>query len=118
MLATLSVPSRALACSGPGAAETILRNERLGWALWAMTLVIAGVFAVLPRLRARGWRKQWPLLLLVLLHPGWWMSARSGDCGRTLWEGSILMMVVTLLAGGAMYWRAKRATAGAAAQDG
>lgn len=113
-VAFLWVPGVAFACSGPGAGEAIVRNEGLGWALWAATLLIAGAFVATPRLRARGWRSSWPLVLLVLLHPGWWMSARSGDCGQTLREGSLLVTAVTLLAGAIVYWRAGPAISGSA----
>ncbi len=70
------------------AMAAILRAQTLGWILWATTLVLVAGSAFIPQLRFRGWRRQWPLLVLVALHPGWWMSARSGDCGRTLVDGS------------------------------
>jgi hypothetical protein len=113
VIATLAVPKQVFACSGVGAPETILRNEHLGWTLCVMTLLIAWAFAAILRLRSRSWRKQWPLLLLVLLHPGWWMSARSGDCGYTLRDGSILMTALTVLVACVMYWRVRRATGSA-----
>ncbi len=105
----LAFPAFALACSGPGAMAAILRAERLGWILWATTLVLAGGSAFIPRVRSRGWRRLWPLLLLVVFHPGWWMSARSGDCGRTLVEGSVLIAALTPLVVGFLFWRSRRA---------
>jgi len=101
----------ALACSGPGALAHILRAERLGWMLWGATLLVAGGSAFIPRFRARGWRRQWPLMLLVALHPGWWMSARSGDCGCALIEGSVLVTALTPLAVGFLFWRLRVPTA-------
>ncbi|MDC3955257.1 hypothetical protein [Polyangium jinanense] len=105
----LAVDGRAFACSGPGAMEAILRAERLGWILWGVTLLVAVGSTLVPRLRAAGFRKQWPLLLLLVLHPGWWMSARSGDCGRTLLAGSVLVAALTPLVAGVLFWRSGRA---------
>jgi hypothetical protein len=104
----LALPGLALACSGPGAMATILRSERLGWMLWGATLLLA-VAVALVRLRADGWRAHWPLLLLVGVHPGWWMSARSGDCGRMLVLGSILVTALAPLVVGFLLWRSLRA---------
>lgn len=104
----LALPGVALACSGPGAMEAILRAQRLGWILWATTLVLAGGPAIMSRLSSRGWRGQWPLLALVVLHPGWWMSARSGDCGGMLVVGSGVVTAVTPVVVGFLLWRARR----------
>lgn len=90
-------------CDGAGAMETIVTNERVGWALWFASATIAAGVAV--RLRSRGWRKQWPLAVLVAVHPGWWLSARSGDCGVTLRDASIVMTIVTLVVACVMGWR-------------
>lgn len=104
----LALQGLALACSGPGAMAAILRAERMGWMLWGATLLLAGA-VVFFRLRADGWRAQWPLLLLVGLHPGWWMSARSGDCGRLLVLGSIGVTALAPLVLGLLLWRSLRA---------
>lgn len=87
--------------------EYILRSERQGLLLFALTLVFAIGLTLVPRLRARGLRKLWPFALLVVIHPGWWMSARSGDCGRTLVEGSVLITAVALILGVIAIVRAK-----------
>ena len=105
----LAVQGSAFACSGPGAMEAILRAERVGWILWVVTLLVAGGAAFAPRLRSAGWRTQGPLFLVVALHPGWWMSARSGDCGRTLMAGSILVAALAPLVAGFLFWRSGRA---------
>lgn len=115
VLAIVIAPNAAFACSGDGAMETILANERLGWILWLATLVIAAIVAV--RLRSRGWRKQWPLAAVVVVHPGWWMSARSGDCGYTLRDGSMVMTAVTLIVGCFMWWRGARQSRSQAATN-
>lgn len=106
-LGLLLAPAQSWACSGPGAMEYILRSERQGLLLFAGTLVFAIGLTLVPRLRARGLRKLWPFALLVVIHPGWWMSARSGDCGRTLVEGSVLITAVALVLGAIAIVRAK-----------
>ena len=109
VLATALLCSRvAFACSGAGAERTILRNEILGWVLWASAVLIALVVALVAHARAQGRRIQWPLPILVVVHPGWWMSARSGDCGYTLRDGSIFMTALALVIGGITCWRATR----------
>ncbi|MDI1479339.1 hypothetical protein [Polyangium sp. y55x31] len=106
--AVLGVDGVAFACSGPGAMEAILRAERFGWILWFVTALVAVGSTFVPRVRAAGVRKQWPLLLLLVLHPGWWMSARSGDCGRTLLASSVLAAALTLVVAGFLFWRSGR----------
>jgi hypothetical protein len=105
LLVASVIPRPALACSGPGAMETILANERVGWTLFFVSAAIAAVAAVL--LRSRGWRKLWPLAAVVFVHPGWWLSARSGDCGGTLHMASIAITIVTLLVAGVVWWRGR-----------
>lgn len=107
--AVLAFPGLAVACSGPGAMAAIVHAERLSWGLWIATLVLAGGSALMPRMRARGWGNQWPMFLLAVLHPGWWMSARSGDCGRTLLEGSYVLTALAVLVGAFLFWRSRRA---------
>jgi hypothetical protein len=87
--------------------ELILANERRGWISFFATFAIAGVFALF--LRSRGWRKLWPLAVVVVVHPGWWLSARGGDCGGTLVQGSIVMTIVAPIVGFVMWWRARHA---------
>ncbi|WP_434426176.1 hypothetical protein [Nannocystis pusilla] len=101
----LALPGLAVACSGPGAREAILHAEQLGLVLWFTTAVLAGGSLFMPRMRVGGRRKPWPLLLLAVLHPGWWMSARSGDCGQTLILGSVMVTALTLLVAGFLLWR-------------
>lgn len=103
----LVVPTWALACSGPGAGELISKNERLGAMLCLTTMLLAVGFLFTKRLRARAWNKKWPLVLLAIAHPGWWMSARHGDCGFTVRDGSILMLALTVIYGAVCWWRAK-----------
>ena len=63
--------------------EMIERAERLGWILLGVSVVIAVVTSVVTRQReVRGNPMVW-LGMLLCSHPGWWMSARGGDCGMT-----------------------------------
>lgn len=107
--AIVLVPGGALACSGPDAMSTILQNERTGWLLWGGALLAAGAAAATAPMRREGWRARWPLVAVLVLHPGWWMSARSGDCGFTLRSGSYLMTAVAILVAGVAYLRARSA---------
>ena len=91
----------AWACSGEGAAATIGHAELLGWVLLGVAVVVMLVASVLSQRRGNqgsvlgmGW-------VLVVAHPGIWISARSGDCGRTR---IIMAVVFTLLAGGVLGW--------------
>jgi hypothetical protein len=72
----------------------ILRNERLGWSLFATTALVLGLGAGLLRLLGVSTRRVGLLAVLLFAHPGWWMSARSGDCGATLALGSMAMTAV------------------------
>jgi hypothetical protein len=81
--------SWAFACEGPTAMMEILRSEKWGWILFVVNLAVVFLGAIL--LKLAGWtynRMVW-LGVLILIHPGWWLSARSGDCGASRWIGSI-----------------------------
>ena len=63
--------------------ETIERSERLGWALLAVSMVLAALTAAkINHAKKETWASIW-LGALLVSHPGWWMSARHGDCGTT-----------------------------------
>jgi len=82
-LATLA-PGLALACSGPGAAEAIVRNELLGLLGLVGSLWLVVVGAVRRRRRGRGWLSASAGVLVLLLNPFFFVSSRGGDCGQTL----------------------------------
>lgn len=92
------LPGVALACSGPGAMDKILRAERIGWLL----LFLTGALALWAALMFRRWQVPWRRTLLValpaLVHPGWWLSARGGDCGAMRLLGSIGVTAMTVVA--------------------
>lgn len=101
----------ALACSGPDAAERIAHNERIAWLLFAVSLVLGAAFALMPRMRHhRGTR--WSLLVLAVVHPGWWMGA-GGDCGVTLLGSACLVTLVTFILACVLLWRTRRHRKGA-----
>jgi hypothetical protein len=64
----------------------IEQSERVGWILLAASMVIAGATISLIKkskaTRDGTWAQIW-LGSLLVSHPGWWMSARDGDCGKT-----------------------------------
>ena len=83
------LPCTAWACSGPGAMAAIERAERLGWQLFALLLGVSVIATVLLRRWQVGWRRLAAIALLVVVHPGWWLTARGGDCGSMRLMGSI-----------------------------
>jgi len=90
--------------------ERIERAERVGLLFWFATVVGSLTLALLPRLRALSNKPRWILAALVVVHPGWWLSARGGDCGATLVEGSILATMIAAVVGGIVFVRAGRAS--------
>lgn len=94
-----SAPAFVLACEGEQAMARIERSETIGWALLGVSCVV-GLLAQRLVLRARAQR--WaPIVLgaLVLTHPGWWMSARSGDCGQErLWTSISATVALAVVA--------------------
>jgi hypothetical protein len=104
------IAKTALACSGPGAGEAIGRAERNGWLLFLLSLVIAALSALGLRRWSRIPQPRWPLAALLLLHPGWWMSARAGDCGMMRMMGATaftaLLGIVVLI----LFWHGLRRT--------
>jgi hypothetical protein len=76
----------AWACSGPGAADAIARATLVAVAAIATSLGVTIALGVLAR--RRGGKRRTQLfavgLLALLIHPGVWMSATSGDCGAAV----------------------------------
>ncbi|MBA4030517.1 MAG: hypothetical protein C0478_06450 [Planctomyces sp.] len=80
-----------LACSGPGAMETIYQNIAIGrmCAAIAAILVLAMLYDYCRRPGG-----SIPLILAALLlaiHPAWTISAIHGDCGHTLRDASYIV---------------------------
>jgi len=79
----------------------IERSERMGWILLGVSAVIAiGTLAFAKRRKPSASASVW-LGSLLIAHPGWWMSARGGDCGVTRSMTSIgatvLMAIVAIV---------------------
>jgi len=110
LLSLLLATQVVYACSGPDAAQTIRKNESLGLILMALSLASAGLLFVYMRRISMGMRsrKFWPLYMLVVLHPGCWMSARSGDCGRMLVLSSVLVTCAVVALCSFLYFQAYR----------
>jgi hypothetical protein len=75
------------------------RMKWAGWGLWLFSIglvVAAGLRArrmgVPMRAVASGW-------ILVLAHPGLWMSVDAGDCGQARFEGSLLFTALAAAIG-------------------
>lgn len=97
--------STAWACSGPGAEEAIARAEWGGTALAVFTVLLMAGATYLARQRGAMGRALAGGYVLLLAHPGWWMSARGGDCGEARLDGALLF---TFLAAGIGVWSAIR----------
>jgi hypothetical protein len=93
--ATAWYAAPAAACSGPGAAEFMARNALRGTLLWVVALLAVG-FVWWKRFRGpRGVRLA--MTACLMLHPGWWMSVTSGDCGLTKVEVGFAVTCTTLV---------------------
>lgn len=95
-----------LACSGPDAIETIAYHEGASALLFVASFALGGVAAFYFLFRHP--RRMRPALFvsaLVVLHPGWWLSARHGDCGLTVFTGSVVVTALQTLFVAALGWR-------------
>jgi len=96
-----------LACSGPGAADAISQAFVTGWVSFLGAAVMVAVAVGLRHRLGSGLRTpgSWGSGLMLLGHPGWWLSGRIGDCGVSRVIGSIgwsAFLAVWLL--GAVLW--------------
>lgn len=85
-----------LACSGPGAADAIFQAELTALAGLVLALALWMTGGVRRRRAGRAWGAVALGVLPVALHPMIWLSARSGDCGRTLTAACVAMAVISL----------------------
>jgi len=104
--AVIATPTLALACKGPGTMAMIERSERFGWIMFAVAafMVIATMALCAIRREPRFVRFAW----LLVAHPGWWWSARMGDCGGTRYIATAAATVLTALIIPFLLWRRRR----------
>jgi hypothetical protein len=102
VLGEVAVGFDALACSGPGAMARIEAAEGLGYWLAGVSALLCGLGVIVHQLRGRGFGWRIGLVVLAAIQPGWWLSARGGDCGamRTIgaWSGLALALVASAIA--------------------
>ncbi|MBL8957839.1 MAG: hypothetical protein JNK82_44100 [Myxococcaceae bacterium] len=55
-------------------------------------------------------RRRWLFFAGVVVHPGWWLSARSGDCGYLLRYVSVVATVLFAVAAAWFVWRSRAIT--------
>ncbi|MCW8129462.1 MAG: hypothetical protein KIS92_03680 [Planctomycetota bacterium] len=88
-----------LACSGKGAQAAISQHIGLSLAGAGIGLAIIGYLAIEHFLYKK---KDWTLaaaLVLIVLHPAWWISAMHGDCGYTkFYASSVFVLLFIALA--------------------
>lgn len=87
----------AWACSGPGAMAAIEQAVLQGWIMWGVAVVLGFLSMALGRWSGLTWGKSWWPMLVAGAHPGWWLTARGGDCGSMLVWGSTGMLAVMIL---------------------
>lgn len=87
----------AWACSGPGAAAAIQKAEAQGWLMFAGAMVLGAASMGLRRWSGMPWNRCWWPMVVAAAHPGWWFSARMGDCGTMRVLGSVGMLAVMVL---------------------
>jgi hypothetical protein len=71
-----------LACSGPGAQAYIEHSILIGYICGALAGCITArlCWSAMKQVRSRA--VMVVALILLVIHPAWAMSARSGDCGQ------------------------------------
>ncbi|MDP1826266.1 MAG: hypothetical protein Q8L48_23565 [Archangium sp.] len=77
--------SAALACSGPGAAAAMRQSTLVGWVCLLVSAALT-VVAVIRRLPLRSSLSRVGAVVgvvVLLIHPGFWLSATIGDCGQS-----------------------------------
>ena len=94
-----------IACDGPGAMAQIEDAERLGW----ITYAIAVAIGVATALWIGVVKKKRPsrALLVAVVHPGLWWSARGGDCGRSMQVMVFAGLLLVVFAAVFALWRAR-----------
>ncbi len=97
--------------------QAIVRAERVGWALLVLSILLTAAPLVRRLMRCQQVGRSTWALLVVLVHPGWWLSARGGDCGATRMLGSIGMTVVAAVVCSALLWSAARQERTPSGQD-
>ncbi len=71
-----------LACSGPGAAQHIAQATTAGYILLAVAWILLALVGFLSLFGGERGKVVVVQAVLTLAHPGLWLSATGGDCGR------------------------------------
>ena len=83
-----------LACSGPGAQATMAQSATIGRYCAAMSGVIA-LALVIDHLRHRKFSyRMATAVIMVAVHPAWWMGVTHGDCGFMLRDISYWVLAI------------------------
>ncbi len=94
-----------LACSGPCVQFGMMHAHWFGWLTFSLALAMAVVLS-LRALKDRRFGKLVGGWVCVAVHPGWWLSAYSGDCGSSrLLGGSTMTVGLLVVALGAGWFR-------------
>jgi len=105
----IGASTRALACSGPHASESMAQNTMLAWIFWAVGGVAVLAVVALSLLRhSLDWRRLRYVLGLMILHPAPWMRSTTGDCGQDRWLASALITAVIVVLAARHLWSHRR----------
>jgi hypothetical protein len=93
--------------------DAIRASEQLGWILFGVSFVLlSGAAVLLSRWGVHARRLVW-LAVPLIVHPGWWLSARGGDCGGLLRLGAIAVTALATLTAVLAVIAARRTPTGA-----
>lgn len=84
------------ACSGPGAQSAMAASKAHGWMGFGAQAILSVLMLSRYLAVRRGPGHPLVLLLLLGLHPTWYVSAYRGDCGSGLDMLSIMALILHL----------------------
>lgn len=89
-----------LACSGPGAAESIALSIQIGYRHAVFCSGVLAAALVLLAFFPKRWLFPAIIAISLLIHPAWTISATHGDCGYLKRDISRLFTGITCFAAG------------------
>ncbi|PCJ79224.1 MAG: hypothetical protein COA57_15785 [Flavobacteriales bacterium] len=95
----LGALDRVLACSGPGAADAIRTSIEIGNYCAFGSIVLTLILIWINRKKRTRTTTIFLSIsiLLTVIHPGFWLSAVSGDCGMLRFYSSIVITCFIML---------------------
>jgi hypothetical protein len=96
----------AFACSGSGTREDMLSSLEFGYGAGFVVSVLAAISYIGARITHGRALLTAILAMLAIIHPGWYISPYSGDCGmmRNLFTFADSSIAITLFIIDACHW--------------